>query len=86
MSEDGDVDLCLNDPGSEVDIVIKSPLAKMTAVWTCQMTFEDAVRQGEIEVFGDAKLVKKLQDWLQSSALSRLGSLSDLPDLEWQAV
>ncbi len=86
VSEDGDVDLCLNDPGSEVDIVIKSPLAKMTAVWTCQMTFEDAVRQGEIEVFGDAKLVKKLQDWLQSSALSRLGSLSDLPDLEWQAV
>ncbi len=86
VSEDGDVDLCLNDPGSEVDIVIKSPLAKMTAVWTCQMTFEDAVRQGEIEVFGDAKLVKKLQDWLQSSALSRLGSRSDLPNLEWQAV
>ncbi len=58
----------------------------MTAVWTCQMTLEDAIRQGEIEVFGDAKLVKKLQDWPQSSALSRLGSLSDSPDLKWQAV
>jgi len=83
VSEDGEIDLCLNNPGSEVDIVIKSPLAKMTAVWTCQMTFEDAVRRGEIEVFGDTKLVKKLQDWLQSSALSQLGSLGGLPDVDW---
>lgn len=83
VSEDGDVDLCLNDPGSEVDIVIRSPLAKMTSVWTCQMTFKDAVRKGEIEVFGDAKLVDKLQNWLQSSALSRLGSLGNLPDIKW---
>lgn len=86
VSEDGDVDLCLVDPGHEVDIVIKSPLATMTAVWTCQITFKDAVRRGEIEVFGDAKLVEKLQDWLQSSALSRLGSLGGPPDLKWQAV
>lgn len=86
VSEDGDVDLCLTEPGGDVDIVIKSPLASMTAVWTCQATFKDAVRQGEIKVFGDEKLVEKLQDWLQSSALSRLGSLGDLPDLKWPAA
>lgn len=86
VSEDGDVELCLNEPGDEVDIVIKSPLATMTAVWTCQITFNDAVREGKIKVFGDAKLATKLQDWLQSSALSRLGSLGDLPNVKWQAV
>ena len=86
VSEDGDVELCLNDPGDEVDIVIKSALAAMTAVWTCQKTFNEAVRRGEIMVYGDPELVNKLQDWLQSSALSRLGSLGDLPDIDWQAV
>ena len=86
VSENGDVELCLNEPGDEVDIVIKSALATMTAVWTCQVTFNEAVRQGEIEVFGDEKLVKKLQDWLQSSALSRLGSLGGLPNVKWQEV
>ncbi len=86
VSEDGDVDLCLKDPGGEVDIVIRSPLATMTAVWTCQTTLKDAVRLGDIKVFGDTKLVNKLQDWLQSSALSRLGSLGDLPEVNWQAV
>jgi len=85
VSEDGDVDLCLTEPGGEVDIVIKSALAAMTAVWTCQKTFKESVRQGAIKVYGDPKLVKKLQDWLQSSALSRLGSLGDLPELTWQA-
>ncbi len=86
VSEDGEVELCLTDPGGEVDIVIKSALAAMTAVWTCQATFQEAVRKGEITVFGDPRLAKKLQDWLQSSALSRLGSLGDMPDLLWKAV
>ena len=85
MSEDGDVDLCLTEPVGEVDIVIKIALAAMTAVWTCQKTFKESVRQGEIIVYGDSKLVKKLQDWLQSSALSRLAALGEMPDLIWQA-
>ncbi len=86
VSEDGEVELCLTDPGGEVDIVIRSALAAMTAVWTCQTTFKEAVRKGEITVFGDPKLAKKLQDWLQSSALSRLGSLGDMPDLLWKTA
>ena len=86
VAENGEVDLCLNEPGGEVDIVIKTALATMTAVWTCQTTFNNAVRRGEILVYGDPKLVKKLQGWLQSSALSSLGSLGDLPSVDWQAM
>jgi DNA-binding HxlR family transcriptional regulator len=86
VAENGEVELCLNEPGGEIDIVIKSALATMTAVWTRQTSFKDAVRRSEIMVYGDPKLVKKLQDWLQSSALSQLGSLGDLPDVKWQAA
>jgi DNA-binding HxlR family transcriptional regulator len=86
VAEHGAVELCLNDPGCDVDIVIKSPLRTMTAVWTCQIEFDDAVRDGEIEVFGDSTLTKNLSEWLQSSALSQLGSLDGLPDLEWRAA
>jgi DNA-binding HxlR family transcriptional regulator len=84
VADNGEVELCLNEPGDEVDIVIKSKLATMTAVWTCQKTFNDAVRQGEIKVFGDARLTKNLQDWLQSSALSQLGASAKTPQLNWQ--
>lgn len=86
VSENGEVDLCLTEPAGEVDIVIKSALATMTAVWTCQTSFKKCVRNGEILVYGDPKLVKKLQDWLQASALSRLGAQGDLPEVNWQTA
>ncbi len=86
VAEDGDVELCLSEPGDEVDIVIKSPLAKMTAVWTCQTSFNEAVARGDIKVFGDTRLTKNLQEWLQSSALSRLGSLGEPPEPQWAAA
>lgn len=86
VSEHGAIELCLNDPGCDVDVVIKSPLRTMTAVWTCQIEFDDAVREGEIEVFGDSALTKNLSEWLQSSALSQLGSLDYSPNLEWTSA
>lgn len=84
ISEHQEVDLCLSDPGIDADILIKSPLMTMTAVWTCQLRFADAVKKGVIKVHGDAKLAKKLTDWLQSSALSRLGSSGKFASLDWQ--
>ena len=86
VSESGEVELCLTDPGVDVDIVIKSPLRTMTAVWTCKTEFDDAVRDGEIEVFGDSALTENLSDWLQASALSQLGSLECPPNLESQVA
>jgi DNA-binding HxlR family transcriptional regulator len=86
VSESGEIELCLNEPGGDVDIVVRCALAAMTAVWTCQMEFADAVNRGEIEVFGDHKLTASLSDWLQASALSQLGSEMAPPELEWVAT
>jgi DNA-binding HxlR family transcriptional regulator len=83
VSENGEVDLCLNDHGYDVDVVITSSLKVMTEVWTCERTFNDAVKMGAIKVVGDPRLVDKLQDWIRSSLLSKLGSLEELPKLEW---
>ena len=83
VSENGEIDLCLSDPGYDVDVVIKCSLKTMTEVWTCQLRFNDAVKKNDIHVMGDSKLTNKLQDWLRSSPLSKLGSLDELPELKW---
>jgi len=83
VSDDGEIDLCRTDNGFEVDIVIRCSLKKMTEIWTCQLAFDDAVRRREVKVTGDARLAARLQGWLQSSALSRLGARKELPRLEW---
>lgn len=83
VAEKGEIDLCLNDQGFDVDIMIKCSLKAMTEVWVCQKRFHDAVKNGDIKVTGDSKLSNKLQDWLRSSSLSKLGTVDNLPKLVW---
>lgn len=73
VSNDHETDLCLEDPGHEVDVLVRAPLQVMTSVWICETRFSDAVRKGLIEVIGPASLREQLPQWLQASALSRLG-------------
>lgn len=83
VSELGEIDLCLDDPGHEVDVIINSPLKTMTSIWTCQSKLNDEVSQGNLSVMGDPKLTSKLQSWLRSSLLSHLGTIEKLPVLQW---
>ena len=83
VSDNGEIDLCLNNHGYDVDVIITSSLKVMTGVWTCQQTFQDAVNKGDIKVIGDPKLTQKLQEWLRASALSKLGTLNQSPELNW---
>jgi len=83
VSEAGEIDLCLTNPGHEIDLLIIAPLAAITAVWTCQTPLNDAIKKGDIKVLGNGQLSNKLQDWLCSSLLSKLGTSDQLPKLQW---
>lgn len=78
VSCEGETDLCLQDPGHEVDILLEAPLAVMTAVWVCEMTLDQAIRKREVTLVGSAELRRQLPHWLQASALSRLGEQRDV--------
>lgn len=84
VSEGGEIDLCLSDHGYDVDIMIACPLKVMTGIWVCERTFNKAVEEGAISVKGEPRLAKKLQDWLRSSPLSKLGTLEAPPELVWR--
>lgn len=83
VSQSQEIDLCLDDPGHEVDIVIQASLKTMTAIWTCQLDFDQAVNAQDIKVQGPKDLCSKLKNWLRSSLLSRLGEQKSMPSLEW---
>ena len=83
ISDGGEVDLCLKDPGHDVDILIKCPLKVMTEIWTCARSFKEAVAKGDVAIMGDPVLAAKLQEWLRSSQLSQLGTLGVFPSLDW---
>lgn len=83
IADNGEIDLCLHDPGHEVDIFIESSLETMTAVWICEVQFQDAVRKGDITVKGDPKLTGKLQEWFCGSPLARLGTFMEPGQVNW---
>lgn len=83
VSDGGEIDLCLNDPGYEVDIMIGCTLKVMSEIWICERTFNHAVSKGDVTVKGEPKLARKLQDWLRSSPLAQLGALNSPPMLVW---
>ncbi|HEX3707007.1 MAG TPA: helix-turn-helix domain-containing protein [Mycobacteriales bacterium] len=57
------VDVCLTDPGIEVDVTITAQLRALTRVWMGDATFLAAVRDGEIEIDGPSAVTRRIPDW-----------------------
>lgn len=75
VSEHGETDLCMEDPGHEVDLLVRSDVRSLTAVWLCRTTLAETRRRRAIEVMGDERLGGQLPAWLQGSPLARLGEM-----------
>ena len=70
VSEGGATDLCLEDPGYDIDIHLEAPLYVMTAVWMRDISFLEAERTLDLKVAGDRQLRRRLPDWLGASVLA----------------
>jgi DNA-binding HxlR family transcriptional regulator len=57
-------DVCLKDPGYDVDLVVSADAGAMARVWTGHMTFAQAVRSGGLRMEGPADLVRAFPTWL----------------------
>ncbi len=70
----GDVDLCLTDPGFEVDVVVEADLRTLTEVWMGDARFADAMADGRITLRGQRELTRRIPDWFgQHPILARVG-------------
>jgi len=62
--ENGDVDVCMRDPGHDVDLHILTDVKSMTAIWLGQITFRQATGQKLLKLTGPARLKKDISSWL----------------------
>jgi len=70
VAESGTVDLCNFDPGHELDLLVKSSLRAMTAVWMGLTTIKNETESGQIKIEGDPHLARSMQQWLGLSAFA----------------
>ncbi len=64
---DAEVDLCLVDPGFDVDLYVTTDLRTMTAIWLGLTTARAAIAQGKLTLTGDRRLAAGMQTWLRLS-------------------
>ena len=73
INEDGKVDMCLKDPGLDVDVVVTSDLRRFVEAWRGFRDLKREIESGRIKVLADPDLRRGFPDWLQLSALAPFG-------------
>ena len=70
----GEVDLCLTDPGFEVDVTVDADLRALTEVWMGDTRYADALAGGRITMRGPRELTRRIPDWFgQHPILASVG-------------
>jgi DNA-binding HxlR family transcriptional regulator len=64
IADNGDVDLCLQDPGYEPDLRVIADLRTMTAVWLGEEPLFTAVKRDAIKLYGSTQFSRNMRAWL----------------------
>jgi DNA-binding HxlR family transcriptional regulator len=68
--EKGEVDLCRDDPGHEVTLIVESTVRALTEIWTGEVLPEQAVSRGQIRVLGSPRDARNLWGWIGASVFA----------------
>jgi hypothetical protein len=67
LVKDQKVDLCIVDPGKDVDIYFFCTVRTMHDVWMGDRSYNDAMRSGDLIVEGEPALMRNIRSWLKPS-------------------
>jgi len=79
VSEGDGADLCMTDPGYEVDLFLFTDVRTMTAIWTGDLTLDSALASGALDAQGPPQLRRRLKDWLGLSKFAPVQSMRGRP-------
>jgi DNA-binding HxlR family transcriptional regulator len=61
--QDGDVDLCTNNPGKDVDLYISSTVKTMVQIWEGDLQLTSARRKRLLKAHGNRQLINSMPEW-----------------------
>ena len=70
VMENGEVDLCRDDPGHDVTVIIESSVRALTEIWNGHVLPEQAVARREVRVLGKPRDTRNVWRWLGTSAFA----------------
>lgn len=73
LNEGGEVHLCVEPPGDEVDVYASATLRTMIYVWRGDLELDRVVDDGRLEVHGNPAAVRAFRRWCGISTLAHVG-------------
>ena len=70
VHQDGEVEMCLEDPGHDVDLLVRSDLLVFVEAWRGMRDLRGEIRARRIRLLGPPELQRRFPDWLLLSALA----------------
>ncbi|MCB2047634.1 MAG: transcriptional regulator [Novosphingobium sp.] len=64
------VDLCITDPGRDVNVFFNCTLRTMHDCWMGDRTYKDAMSSGDLLVEGEPALLRNISSWLRPSVFA----------------
>jgi hypothetical protein len=65
-----EIDLCLTNPGREIDLRVRTSPRAMAEVWLGDVPFGAAIASGAVRIEGAPKLARAFPSWLRLSAFA----------------
>jgi len=59
------VDVCIKDPGRDVDLYFTTTVRAMTDCWLGHRSYKEAIREGDVKIVGPADLTRTVNSWLR---------------------
>ena len=73
-----EVDLCVKDPGKEVDVYFTSDVKTMADIWMGDNTYRKAIRDGLLQIVGHDMLTRNVTKWMNNSIFTDLPSAKNI--------
>jgi hypothetical protein len=70
--ENGARELCVDNPGKEVDLHLTTDLRTMAHIWAGDMEIRLAKKTGQLQLTGDPILIRTVSDWLRPGLFAQV--------------
>lgn len=72
------VDICLENPGQEVDIYLTTDLRTMVNCWMGDESYNQAIKEKRLKLMGPTALTRNVQSWITSSMFSGIAPANQI--------
>jgi DNA-binding HxlR family transcriptional regulator len=78
VAKSDELDLCVNDPGREVDVYFTTSVKTMADIWMGENSYKKAIGDGSLKLVGDRALARNITAWMTNSLFAGLPSAGEI--------